>query len=122
MFGFGNKQAPRVNDLERQLQNLESIKLQLEQRVKQLEEKIACDTRAADCDFDFDNMNVFSVERNDSKGEPCTIIGYLLDEPVLSSDGEMIVNKPVVREWYYYCDLARHQQVVDAFRKSKKTK
>lgn len=71
--------------------------------------------------IDFDTMRVFSIERNvaiDKK--PCTIIGYYMNDPVLSSDGEMVVNRDEVKEWTLYCNEQRHEELVKKFIEWKK--
>ena len=71
--------------------------------------------------IDFDTMRVFSIERNmtiDKK--PCTIIGYYMNDPVLSSDGEMVVDRDEVKEWTLYCNEQRHEELVKKFIEWKK--
>jgi len=54
-----------------------------------------------DCEFDFEKMNAFSIERLRDQ----TIIGYTLDE----KEGT------VVREWFFGCSLERHKELVYEF-------
>lgn len=109
---FGNVELKKENEQLKQQND------QLQKEVKRLLESINGTITKADVHFDFKNMNVFSVERLVSDNKPCTIIGYLLKEPVLSQDGEMIVEKDVVHQWYLFCNEERHQQLVDQFKKA----
>ncbi len=54
-----------------------------------------------DCEVDFKKLNVFCVER-DNWSQTC--IGYL------DKDG-------VAEEWFISCSFARHQKLVEQFRK-----
>lgn len=71
-----------------------------------------------DCEpaIDFNAMRVFSIERNTSCDVPVTILGYYMQEPVISSDGEMIVMRDIVCEWTLYCNEERHADLVKQFR------
>ena len=67
---------------------------------------------------DWDAMKAFSVERMWENGVPKTIIGYILSEPVVTTEGEgeqRVTYKDVVREWTYYCSAARHEELVKEF-------
>ena len=66
--------------------------------------------------IDFTTMRVFSIERHVSNNKPCTIIGHFINEPVVSSDGEMIVDRDVTREWTLYCSNERHAELVEKFK------
>jgi len=66
--------------------------------------------------IDFSTMRVFSIERHVSNNRPCTIIGHLMNDPVVSSDGEMIVDRDVTREWTLYCSNERHAELVERFK------
>lgn len=70
--------------------------------------------------IDFDKLRVFSIERNRSHDDrDITVLGYYLAEPVISSDGEMIVMRDVVHEWSLYCNEERHAELVQRFKKFK---
>ena len=74
--------------------------------------------RSATFFFDFSAVKAFSVERNlDSKDMPVTIIGYLLPEPVVTTEGST-TTKDVVREWYLHCDEKQHEAIVKLFKES----
>lgn len=77
------------------------------------------ETTKASVEIDFNQMRVFSIERNFCNDRPCTIVGYYMNDPVISADGEMIVNRDKVKEWTLYCDAARHQELVKEFKKWK---
>ena len=68
------------------------------------------DTSLQSFSIDFNNMDVFSIERNGSKHEPCTIIGHFL------------TNKENVKhtsEWYLYCSPETHNKLVQEFNEFK---
>lgn len=88
---------------------------ELRNRIRDVEDA----TTKASVVIDFDTMRVFSIERNISSNRPCTIIGYYMSEPVLSSDGEMIVNRDDAKEWNLYCNEQRHEELVRAFKEWK---
>jgi hypothetical protein len=67
---------------------------------------------------DWDAMKAFSVERMWDNGIPKTIIGYILSEPVITTEGEgeqRVTYKDVVREWSYYCSASKHEELVKEF-------
>ena len=66
--------------------------------------------------IDFTTMRVFSIERHVSNNRPCTIIGHFINEPVVSSDGEMVVDRDVTKEWTLYCSNERHAELVEKFK------
>lgn len=76
--------------------------------------------------IDWDAMKAFSIERNASNGFPHTIIGYMLSEPAVHTEGEggepRVTYKDVVREWTLYCSAEKHEELVKEFNgwKSKK--
>ena len=67
-------------------------------------------------EIDFKTMRVFSIERGVSQNLPATVFGYYVAEPVVSSDGEMIVMRDKVNEWTFYCSPKRHNEIVEKFR------
>lgn len=105
----------RIKELEADLSQRDSHIEHLKAKIKDIEN--AC--RSASFEFDFSAVKVFSVERNIKDNLPCTIIGYLLPEPVTITEGEY-TTKDVVREWYLYCDDKQHESIVKAFRESQK--
>lgn len=85
-------------------------------RYQQLIDEIQNDLTKCEPVIDFNTMRVFSIERHVSNNRPCTIIGHLLNEPVLSSDGEMIKDRDVTKEWTLYCSNERHAELVERFK------
>ena len=117
-----NKDTPednideRMRNLEVELTRVLNENTELKAKVKAYEDA----TRSATFSFDFNAVKAFSVERNIGNGNmPVTIIGYLLPEPVVVTEGET-TTKDVVREWYMYCDEKQHEALVKAFKDSRK--
>lgn len=99
-------------------EELKAENVKLKSRVEGLEnmlEEINSEITAAKPILDFDTMRIFSIERHVNNNKPCTIIGFWVKEPVLSSDGEMIVEKDAHKEWYLYCNTERHTELVNDF-------
>ena len=67
--------------------------------------------------IDWDSMKAFSVERNWNTGFPTTIIGYMLSDPVVHTEGDdhRVTYKDVVREWTLHCSPEKHEQLVSEF-------
>ena len=104
----------RIDDLEidlsRKTNEVAELKLQIS--------KITDATRSSTFWFDFSAVKAFSVERNiDNKDLPVTIIGYMLQEPVVVTE-DTTTTKDVVREWYLNCDETQHELIVKAFKES----
>lgn len=68
--------------------------------------------------IDWDAMKAFSVERIWDNGLHKTIIGYRLEEPVITTEGEdqKVTTKDVVREWYLFCSAEKHEELVREFK------
>jgi hypothetical protein len=64
--------------------------------------------------IDWDAMKVFSIERNWGNGFPTTILGYMLSEPAVHTEGT-VTYKDVVREWTLHCSAERHEELVKEF-------
>lgn len=97
-----------------------SLAEKLQREVKQLQERLNVafhETTEADFIFNFNAVKAFSVERNWHNDRPCTIIGYVLQEPVTMTE-DNVTTKDVVREWYLYCSKEQHAKVVEQFNKS----
>jgi hypothetical protein len=77
-------------------------------------------TSVAEVVIDFNNMRVFSVERYEKDGHPCTLLGYFLEEPVIANDGSIVAEKDVVHQWYLYCSIERHEEIVRQYKESLK--
>lgn len=92
----------------------------LQREVKQLQERLNTaytETGDADFVFNFNAVKAFSVERNWHNDRPCTIVGYVLQEPVTMTE-DNVTTKDVVREWYLYCSKEQHAKLVEQFKKS----
>lgn len=106
----------RINDLEQELTRMGNALSEERSLVRRLQESYRSDS----FEFDFKAVKAFSVERNlDTKNLPVTVIGYLLPEPVTTTEGETTI-KDVVREWYLHCDQKQHEYIVKAFKDSRK--
>lgn len=79
------------------------------------------ETEMANASFaiDWDAMKVFSIERVWDNGIPKTILGYMLSEPAVHTEGEngeqRITYKDIVREWTLWCSAEKHEQLVSEF-------
>lgn len=107
----------RITELEVALARANNSLTEANAKLREIENE----TTKATPMIDFDTMRVFSIERNmtiDKK--PCTIIGYYMNDPVLSSDGEMVVDRDEVKEWPLYCNEQRHEELVKKFIEWKK--
>jgi len=68
--------------------------------------------------IDWDTMKVFSVERMWENGLPKTVLGYMLSEPVITTEGEgeqRVTFKDIVREWTLYCSADKHEELIKEF-------
>lgn len=92
----------------------------LQAKVDQLQTRLNTaytETGDADFVFNFNAVKVFSVERNWHNDRPCTIVGYVLQEPVTITE-DNLTTKDVVREWYLYCSKEQHAKLVEQFKKA----
>jgi hypothetical protein len=105
----------RIDELERELARYRDALEGERAKLKTIQESV----RSENFEFDFNAVKAFSVERNIKDGVPCTIIGYLLPEPVTITEGEY-TTKDVVREWYLYCDDKQHETIIKSFKESRK--
>ena len=58
--------------------------------------------------IDFDNMDVFSIERNVTDGVGHTILGYWLEDQYGSKSNH---------EWFLFCSDETHEKLVSEFKK-----
>lgn len=123
---FGNKLDKKldeeIDNLTRDNRALERENANLVARIKELKDRIDGEYSTAKYAVDWREMNAFSVERVMENGAPKTIIGYILAEPVVSTDSDNVTYKDVVREWTLYCSHEEHQRLVDQFEQYKKDK
>jgi hypothetical protein len=101
-----------VDALKIQIQSLKNEKNYL----KDIVDKVNDELQNAVVAINWKTMRAFSLERVISDGRPATVIGYFVQEPVVSSDGEMIVMRDVVKEWTIRCSDARHHDLVKQFK------
>lgn len=107
---FCKKQVP-TEEAGKSRKELEAELAQCKKIIEQVNEDLTKCTPM----IDFDTMRVFSIERLAQNNRPCTIIGYYTQDPVISSDGEMIVMKDTVHEWTLYCSNDRHEELVKKY-------
>jgi hypothetical protein len=74
----------------------------LRTKLVQAQSDLADQTQDAQFAIDFARLRPFSIERNVSDGKPCTILGYF------NKDG-------AVAEWYWFCSLKTHNQLVEEY-------
>lgn len=108
----------KFSDLKVNIEDLkkenEALKYANEAYKKRLESEMA----SASVSIDWDAMKVFSIERLWDNGLPKTILGYMLSEPVVTTEGEheqRVTYKDIVREWTLYCSAEKHEQLVKEF-------
>lgn len=105
----------RIDDLEREITRYADALSDARKKIQEFTDS----ARSSTFSFDFNAVKVFSIERNFHDNRLCTIIGYLLPEPVVVTEGET-TTRDVVREWYLYCDNTQHEAIVKAFEASRK--
>lgn len=107
----------RIDDLEKQI---ESLQYAVDAYKKRLEGEMANASFA----IDWDTMNVFSIERLWENGLPKTVLGYILSEPVIYTEGDdqRVTHKDIVREWTLYCSAEKHEELVKEFKEWVSTK
>lgn len=119
MFWF-NKKSTQTPTTKVDEVDYKSLAESLQKEVDQLQKRLnTAYTETCDSDFvfNFDAVKAFSVERNWHDNRPCTIIGYVLQEPVTMTE-DNVTTKDVVREWYLYCSKEQHAKLVEQFKKA----
>jgi len=105
-------QKVRLSDLKVQLEEAKRDASQWKQSYERLKDRhdaaVTKDRLESDFACNFKQMNAFAIERNVNNDAPCTIVGY----KVVGDDG-----KEVIKEWYMYCSVERHNQLAAEFRK-----
>ena len=107
--------APKAEEVD-----YKALAEKLQAKVDQLQTRLNTaytETSEADFVFNFNAVKAFSVERNWHNDRPCTIIGYVLQEPVTMTE-DNVTTKDVVREWYLYCSKEQHAKIVEQFKKA----
>ena len=116
---FGINDKIKFSDMKVRMEELESEVKNLKHQISEYDTLIASinsDLTKATPILDFDLMRVFSIERTVSNNKPCTVLGYYINDPIVSADGEMIVDRDKVREWTLYCNNDRHATLVEEFK------
>lgn len=97
--------------LQRQVENLQA---QVEMYRLRLEGEYA----EARYSVDWAAINAFSIERIIEGTTQKTIIGHILSEPTVTTEGagdQRVTYKDIVREWTLYCSHKEHQRLVEEF-------
>ena len=111
------KEAVDVEKLTLEKEDLQRRLNLCEDKVNAYKKQLEGEYAEASFSVDWKAMNAFSIERNpDSSGIPKTIIGFMLAEPVVFTDGN-VTEKDIVREWTFYCSHDEHQRLVADFNK-----
>lgn len=111
-----------VSDLKCQIEDLKKENEKLHYAVDAYKKRLEGEMANASYAISWDTMNAFSVERMWENGLPKTVIGYMLAEPVVTTEGEgtqRVTYKDVVREWTLYCSAEKHEQLITEFIKWK---
>jgi hypothetical protein len=108
-------------EVDKAIQKMESLTREnnlLKDQVEAYKNRMDSEYSTAAYSVDWAAMNAFSVERMWENGLAKTIIGYMLTEPVVTTEGEgnqRVTYKDVVREWSLYCSHTEHQRLVSEF-------
>jgi hypothetical protein len=100
MFVLKSEHTKMIDELEADVKHANAL---LSHYKKQEQDKRELDVQTATFEIDFKAIRAFAIERNVHDDKVCTIIGYL------DKDND-------VREWYFYCSKAQHEQLVAKFR------
>ena len=120
MFWKCKSEVPDVTKANLVKEN-EALKAEVNQ-LKKVIENVNNAIQSSEFSVDFAEMNAFSIERFVNNNNPCTLIGYFIDEPVVV-DGKMMGSNKVLNQWYLYCTQERHSELVvqfNAYMKGKK--
>lgn len=115
MFGFNRLE---ISNLKVQLEDLKKQNEKLQYANDAYKKRLESEMATASVAIDWETMNVFSVERMWDNGIPKTILGYILEEPVVYTEGDdqRVKHKDVVREWALYCSAEKHEELVKQFK------
>lgn len=113
MFLFGINPIAHSN-LKVELENLKKENERLKYANTEYQARLIGEMSKASFSIDWKTMNAFSVERGWDNGTHKTTIGYLLQEPVVVTEGA-VTTKDVVREWVLYCSAEEHERLVAEF-------
>lgn len=111
-----------INEITRVNEGLRSTIADLQRQVQEYQNRLNGEYAKASYSINWDVMCAFSIERMREGDTNKTIIGYILSEPVVTTEGDKITYKDVVREWTLYCSHEEHQRLVKEFDKWKAAK
>jgi hypothetical protein len=118
MFLFGINPITHSN-LKVELEDLKKENERLKFANDAYQKRLVGEMETASFAVDWDAMKVFSIERVWDNGIPKTILGYMLSEPAVHTEGEngeqRVTYKDIVREWTLYCSAAKHEELVKEF-------
>lgn len=117
MFGL-SKKIIQISDLKVEIEDLKKENAILKYGNEAYKKRLETEMANASFGIDWDAMKVFSVERVWDNGLPKTILGYMLSEPVITTEGEndqRVTYKDIVREWTLYCSAEKHESLVKEF-------
>lgn len=120
MFGFDK--SKEISQLKGEIEQLKFENSNQKNAIAQLEsiqKTIQNEQRNAEFVIDWKKMNAFSIERMMENNIPKTVIGYMLTEPVVTTENG-VTYKDVVREWTLYCSDERHSELANEFKKARK--
>ena len=114
---FGINDKLKISDLKVQIENLKKENEKLQYTNDAYRKRLEGEMSTASYAIDWDAMKVFSVERMWENGLPKTILGYILEEPIVTTEGDSqrVTQKDVVREWTLYCSAEKHEELVKEF-------
>jgi len=118
MFLFGINPITHSN-LKVELEDLKKENERLKFANDAYQKRLVGEMETASFGIDWDAMKVFSIERVWDNGIPKTILGYMLSEPAVHTEGEngeqRVTYKDIVREWTLYCSATKHEELVKEF-------
>jgi len=114
---FGNDKIA-FSDMKVQLENLKMENDKLKYANNAYQKRLETEMSTASVALNWTAMNAFSVERMWDNGLPKTVIGYILAEPVIYTEGDdqRVTHKDVVCEWTLYCSAEKHEELVKEFK------
>jgi translation initiation factor IF-2 len=104
------------DNLAKELENLKTQYAALKTTLDNLNAEVA----NASVGFDFNKVDVFSVERMVSDNKPCTVIGYHVKKQEYVSSNNSIAENLELQQWYLYCSAEWHEKLVKQFEASRK--
>jgi hypothetical protein len=123
---FAFKNPIEVSNLKVEIEQLKKENEKLKYANDAYRNRLVGEMESAPFAIDWDAMKVFSVERNWQNGIPYTILGYMLSEPAVHTEGEggepRVTYKDVVREWTLYCSATEHAKLITEFNEWKSKK